>query len=103
MKLSIADTDAVIERVGTVLPLRWQPKNAAELFIERLTGSLIGPVSVPFGTDAGYFQAASIPTVIMGPGSIKQAHQPDEWIAISELQAANDFLARVVTRAMELQ
>ncbi|HLZ02920.1 MAG TPA: acetylornithine deacetylase [Bradyrhizobium sp.] len=99
MKASIADADIVMERVGTVLPLCWQPKNAAERFIEGLTGSAVALASVPFGTDAGYFQAADIPTVIMGPGSIAQAHQPDEWIAISELKAASDFLSRVVASA----
>jgi acetylornithine deacetylase len=100
MKARIADADVVLERVGTVLPLCWQPKSEAARFIEDLTGSTIGRASVPFGTDAGYFQAVNIPTVIMGPGSIAQAHQPDEWIATSELLAASDFLCRVVASTM---
>lgn len=100
MKTTIADADIIMERVGTVLPLCWQPKNAAARFIESLTGSAVALASVPFGTDAGYFQAADIPTVIMGPGSIAQAHQPDEWIAASELVAASDFLSRLVASAV---
>jgi acetylornithine deacetylase len=72
-----------------------------EALIERLTGSAVIPISVPFGTDAGHFQAAGIPTVIMGPGSIEQAHQPDEWIASREQQAASQFLARAAGSAAE--
>ncbi|WP_108522090.1 acetylornithine deacetylase [Bradyrhizobium algeriense] len=100
MKAAEPDADATAERLGTVFPLRWQPDNAAKAFIEQLTGSTVIPVSVPFGTDAGHFQAAAIPTVIMGPGSIEQAHQPDEWIATSELHAASDFLSRVAASAV---
>jgi len=99
MKSVVPDADAMVERLGTALPLRWQGKSAANAFIEELTGAAVVPVSVPFGTDAGHLQAADIPTVIMGPGSIEQAHQPDEWIAISQLQAASDFLSRVAASA----
>ncbi|MFZ3117224.1 MAG: M20/M25/M40 family metallo-hydrolase, partial [Variovorax sp.] len=47
---------------------------------------------LPFGTEAGFFQQVGIPTVVCGPGSIAQAHQPDEWIAASQLQAADRFM-----------
>ena len=100
MKSAVADADVLVERPGTALPLRWQDDSAANAFIEELTGSVVIPLSVPFGTDAGHLQAADIPTVIMGPGSIEQAHQPDEWIAISQLEAASDFLSRVAASAM---
>lgn len=56
----------------------------------------IGPsLPMPFGTEAGFFQAAGIPAVVCGPGSIAQAHQPDEWIALTELDAADTLLARL--------
>jgi acetylornithine deacetylase len=100
MKSAVADADVLVERPGTALPLRWQDNSAANAFIEELTGSAVIPLSVSFGTDAGHLQAADIPTVIMGPGSIEQAHRPDEWIAISQLQAASDFLSRVAASAM---
>jgi acetylornithine deacetylase len=48
---------------------------------------------VAFMTEAGLFQQlAGIPTVVVGPGSIDQAHQPDEWIALSELERCLGFL-----------
>jgi acetylornithine deacetylase len=49
-----------------------------------------------FGTEAGFFQRAGIPAVVCGPGSIEQAHQPDEWISIDQLKQASGFLDRVV-------
>ena len=55
-----------------------------------------GTIVVPYGSEAGQFQAAGLPTVICGPGNIEQAHKPDEWIAISELRACEAFLDRLV-------
>ncbi len=51
---------------------------------------------VSYGTEAGIFQKAGIPSVIIGPGDIADAHQPDESIAISELTACGDFLLKLV-------
>lgn len=62
-------------------------------------GGLWPPLAMPFGTEAGFFQQAGIPALVCGPGSIAQAHQPDEWIAMAELNAADRFLARVGTWA----
>ena len=43
--------------------------------------------AVPYGSEAGIFQAAGMPAVILGPGSIAQAHQPEEWVDTSQLDA----------------
>uniref|UniRef100_UPI00260A0FB7 M20/M25/M40 family metallo-hydrolase n=1 Tax=Halomonas sp. TaxID=1486246 RepID=UPI00260A0FB7 len=50
------------------------------------------PGAVAYATEAGQFQLASLPTVICGPGSISQAHQPDEYIDISQLEAGSRFM-----------
>lgn len=42
-------------------------------------------IAVPFGTEAGHFQQRGWPTVVCGPGSIEQAHQPDEWVDTAQL------------------
>lgn len=55
-----------------------------------------GTVSVPYATEAGRFQLAGIPTVVCGPGSIDQAHQPDEYIALDELARGEAFMRRLV-------
>lgn len=50
---------------------------------------------VAFGTDAGYFQQAGIETVVFGPGSIEQAHKPDEYIEISQLLEGLRFMDKL--------
>jgi acetylornithine deacetylase len=49
-------------------------------------------ISVPYATEAGRFQVAGIPTVVCGPGSIDQAHQPDEYITLAALEAGARFM-----------
>ncbi|MBO9641508.1 MAG: acetylornithine deacetylase [Pseudacidovorax sp.] len=61
----------------------------------RSFGALWPPGDIAFGTEAGFFQQAGIPSLVCGPGSIAQAHQPNEWIALSELRAADRFLERL--------
>jgi acetylornithine deacetylase len=63
--------------------------------VARNLGALWPPGDIPFGTEAGFFQQAGIPSLVCGPGAIAQAHQPNEWIAASELHAADRFLASV--------
>ena len=55
---------------------------------------------VSYGTEGGFFQNAGIPTIICGPGHIEQAHQPDEWIAESELQACDRFIRNLADRLL---
>ena len=45
-----------------------------------------------FATEAGHFQRAGLPTAICGPGSIDQAHKPDEFVASSQLSACIAFM-----------
>jgi acetylornithine deacetylase len=52
--------------------------------------------AVPYGTEAGIFRAAGIPTVICGPGDIAQAHQPDEFILKSQISACESFMRRLM-------
>ncbi len=68
----------------------------AEALVRRLTGSTTPASSVPFATDGGHLQAAGISTVVCGPGSIEQAHRPDEWIATAQLAACDAMLANLV-------
>jgi acetylornithine deacetylase len=54
--------------------------------------------TVSYCTEAGLFQQAGIPAVVCGPGSIEQAHKPDEFIAISELRKCEAFLKRLAAK-----
>ena len=53
---------------------------------------------VSFGTEAGLFQEAGIPTIVCGPGSIDQAHKPNEFIALDQVVACEAFLNRLKDR-----
>src|SRR6185312_9989281 len=78
----------------TIPPLRPEPGNAASAVAQRL-GAALSNAGLPFGTEGGFFQGAGIPTIVCGPGSIEQAHQADEWIAIDQLEQASRFLDQV--------
>ncbi|ODN70574.1 acetylornithine deacetylase [Methylobrevis pamukkalensis] len=54
---------------------------------------------VAYGTEAGLFQAAGIPTVVVGPGSIGEAHRPDEFVTIGELRRCAAFIDRLAELA----
>jgi acetylornithine deacetylase len=54
---------------------------------------------VSFGTEAGLFQQAGIPTVVCGPGSIEQAHKPNEWVALQQIAQCEAFMHRLLERA----
>ena len=71
-----------------------EPGSAAETLGKRLAGRNRTD-TVPFGTEAGHYQAAGIPTIVCGPGSIDQAHQPDEFIALAQFEAGAAFLRRL--------
>ena len=55
-------------------------------------------IKVAFGTEAGLIQQAGIPAVICGPGSIDQAHKPDEFVALSQLALCEAYMDRLVAR-----
>ena len=58
---------------------------------QRLSGEE-GTTLVAFGTEAGIFKKSGIPTVVCGPGSILQAHQPDEYVSLSQLARCEAFM-----------
>ncbi len=95
-----SDISQATELLTRVPPLAPQPDGmAADLAVT--FGALLPSLAMPFGTEAGFFQEVGIPAVVCGPGSIAQAHQPDEWIEIEQVLAADRFLARVVQWAAE--
>ena len=71
-----------------------KPGSEAEVLAKRLAGQN-HTGTVPFGTEAGHYQAAGIPTIVCGPGSIDQAHQPDEYMTVEQFEAGAAFLRRL--------
>jgi acetylornithine deacetylase len=77
-----------------VPPLAAEPGSAAEALTLRLSRSN-RTIAVSFATEAGHFQAAGLPTIVCGPGSIDQAHKPDEFVDEAQLVACLEFLERL--------
>ncbi|MGZ8264947.1 MAG: acetylornithine deacetylase [Burkholderiales bacterium] len=65
--------------------------------VQELSGSTdIGKVS--YGTEASQFQRAGIPTVVCGPGSIDQAHKPNEYVTLEQVRQCEAFLRKLMER-----
>jgi acetylornithine deacetylase len=62
--------------------------------VERLTGFEAGAVA--FGTEAPFYQQMGIDSVVMGPGHIDQAHQPDEYLELSQIEPTIRILRQLV-------
>jgi acetylornithine deacetylase len=88
------DISAATEQIVAVEPLDGAT-NAVARAAAVAFGGLTPAVALPFGSEAGLFQRAGIPSVVCGPGAIAQAHQVDEWIAHSELAKADRFMGVV--------
>ncbi|WP_439630712.1 acetylornithine deacetylase [Shinella sp.] len=95
LRKTAADADVVITEVDSIPPLLRHASSNAELLVKGLIGS--GDVeAVSYATEAGFFQSAGLPTVVFGPGSIFQAHQPDEYISLNQFEAGERFLGQLV-------
>ncbi len=70
----------------------------ANAHIVRLAEQLSGHPSgaVAFCTEGPYYNALGMETVILGPGDIAQAHQPDEYLAMNRIQPTLDLLKRII-------
>ena len=75
--------------------LRAEPGSAADALVRALTGDNDTGV-VSYGTEAGQFQEAGFSTIVCGPGSIDQAHQPNEYIERSQVDLCMKTLRRLI-------
>ena len=75
--------------------LRAEPGSAADELVRALTGDNDTGV-VSYGTEAGQFQDAGFSTIVCGPGSIDQAHQPNEYIERSQVELCTTTLRRLI-------
>ena len=89
------ETGITVARFFSVPPLRPETDGPAEALARRLTGDN-GLHVVSYGTEAGQFQAEGYSAVVCGPGDIAQAHQPDEFLEMSEFDAGWSFMQRLV-------
>ena len=101
LKARAPEAGVVVELRTNVPPFLPEPEGAAEVFARRLAGDNGPPRVVAYAAEAGQFQRAGFSTVICGPGSIDQAHQPDEYVEISQMQRGAQFMRRLIEWATE--
>jgi len=89
------DAGITLEPFFGVPPLVPEKGGTAEALARRLTGDNATHV-VSYGTEAGHFQRHGYSTVVCGPGDIEQAHQPDEFLELSEFKAGWTFMQSLV-------
>jgi len=80
--------------------LKPETNGVAEALARRLTGDN-GRHVVSYGTEAGQFQREGYSVVVCGPGSIDQAHQPNEYISIAQFAAGEACLRRLIETLKE--
>ncbi len=100
MQAVSSDTFVTTTVRSDVPPLQPDENSTAEQLVRHLS-QLNESGRVSYGTEAGLFQQAGIPGVIYGPGSIEQAHLPDEFIEESQLAQCNQFLSQLGKWATE--
>ncbi len=95
MRATAPEAHIEVERWLLAPSLGPRPGSEAELLAMRLAGTN-STTTVSYATEAGHYQRADIPTVVCGPGSIDQAHAPDEFIELSQLAAGEAFIQRLI-------
>lgn len=86
-----------LETIAEVGGLEPMPGSEAVELARILTGGNAVDL-VSFGTEAGLFQQMDIPTVVCGPGSIDQAHKPDEYVSLMQLDACIGMIGQLKSR-----
>ena len=96
MKAVNKESGFIVELVNDVPGLDISEDHEAVSFVKALA-ERNNVKKVAFGTEAGLFQTRSkIPAVICGPGSIEQAHKPNEFISLEQIDKAEKFMTRLI-------
>ncbi|MBY2915383.1 acetylornithine deacetylase [Rhizobium leguminosarum] len=94
LRATASDSEIRITERFDIPPLVREASSAAEQLVSHVSSSP-NVKAVSYATEAGFFQAAGLPTVVFGPGSISQAHQVDEFIDETEFKAGERALVQI--------
>ena len=97
MRAEHQDTSVEVEVVAQVPSLESSPDGPAYALAVEL-GGIASSDKVTYGTEAGQFANAGIDAVVCGPGDIAQAHAANEYVELSQLEACEAFMRRLLTR-----
>jgi acetylornithine deacetylase len=95
LKARAAEAGVRVVRHSNVPSFAPEADGAAEAFARRLAGDNGPPRVVSYAAEAGQYQRAGFSTVLCGPGSILQAHQPDEYVEVSQMERGAAFMRRL--------
>lgn len=96
MKAIDPSTGFAIEEISSIPGLSMDPGDEVVTFAKSLAGRN-DHGKVAFGTEAGLFQQnAGIPTVVCGPGSVDQAHKPNEFVTLDQVQKCEEFMDKLM-------
>jgi len=98
MRKVASETDITFEPLYEYLGLDIAPKHPAVTFVKQLVDRN-DHSKVAYGTEAGLFQnRAGVASIVCGPGSIEQAHRPDEYLDLSQVELCERFMRRLLDR-----
>lgn len=97
MRQVAPETGVRFETLSTFPGLETDPQSEAVQLAKSLTGAN-STAKVSFGTEAGLFHSARIPTVVCGPGHIEQAHKPNEFVTREQLARCEEFVRGLIDR-----
>ena len=96
IKVKAPEGGVVVRKLAQVPALQADGGTVAEALVRRLSG-YNGPAGVvSFAAEAGQFHNAGLPAWLCGPGSIDQAHQPDEFIEVAQMERGAGMMLRLV-------
>ncbi|MEO0465569.1 MAG: acetylornithine deacetylase [Pseudomonadota bacterium] len=97
IKARAEEGDITVREMSNAPALLASSENMAEQLARAITGDNADR-AVAYGTEAGQFRAAGCPAIICGPGSIEQAHQPNEYLETAQLRQGVDVFDALVER-----
>jgi acetylornithine deacetylase len=97
-----AEAEVRVEEISAYPGLDTPADSVAVGTARALAASDAPPLTLAFGTEAGLYAQAGIPTVVCGPGDISRAHKADEWIGLDELAAAGRMMQRLADRVNQV-
>ena len=98
LKRQSQEATIVTKRLSHIPAFNVAPDSEVVKLVSQLTG-IAGVSKVPYGAEAGQYAQKGISTVICGPGSIEQAHQPNEFLEVSQLLACDALMRQLAVWA----
>ena len=98
LKAEAPEADITVEDIASYPALLTKPASGVVAAAQRLADRSNAATTVSFGTEAGLYAQAGIPTVVCGPGDIGRAHKADEWIGLDELAEADRMMQRLAAQ-----